>query len=199
MAKKSKGISEEDKKRIMSEMKRIEALGVGSIPEGKEIKEIDYTNQVEYVNNYLSEKALILNSVADKLTDKWKEFNADNKFVVKTKVIYFNNTYRVSVLIESITRGHNIIFYSRQDRISVELFPDKQQLKETVQDFILSVMGDLMERGVESLRREQIIARREGMYQSVDREVPGSELILYPMTKEESFVKEKSQDEPSSN
>ena len=165
----------------------------------KEIKEIDYTNQVEYINNYLSEKAIILNTVAKKLTEKWEESNVDCMFVVKTKVIYFNNTYRVSVLIESITKGHNVIFYSRQDRISVELFPDRRQLKETVQDFILSVMGDLMERGVESLRREVVINRRENMYYSEDREVPGSELILYPLTKEEGFVKtEKSQDEPDS-
>ncbi len=168
------------------------------IPKGKEILDIDYTTQVEYVNNYLSEKAVILNTVAKKLTENWEEHNAECKFVVETKVIYFNNTYRVSVKIESITRGHNIIFYARQDRISVELFPDKQQLKETVQDFILSVMGDLMEKGVEAFRTEAIINKRENMYYSVDREVPGSELILYPMTKDESSVNEKSQDEPDS-
>jgi len=152
-----------------------------------EVKKIDYTNQVEYINNYLSEKAYMLHVVCKKLTEQWEEFNAQCVFELKTKTIYYNNAYRVSAVIESVTKGHNIIFYSRQDRISVELFPDKENLKATVQDFVLSVMGDLMERGVESLRRKAIIDKRENMYYSVDRKVPGSEIMLYPLTKDEAY------------
>ena len=157
----------------------------------------DYTKELEYLNNYLSEKAVILKYACKHLTESWKEYNIENEFILETKVIYYNKKFRMKVLVQSQIKGMNIIFYSRQDSISSEMSGYKKELKESIQDFILSVMGDFIERGMESLRREAIIDFRERTKpveadSDIDNDIYQGFFNTYPMRVNEAFPKKNS-------
>lgn len=159
--------------------------------EKKEKKQEDYDLAIKYIKNYLSEKCIILQSVCDKLSRKWTLNNSSTTFFVIPSVIYYNSTFRVKILIESVTADTNCIFYSRQDRISVHLADYKPELKEAIQDFVLSVMGDFLERGFESYRRETVRRLKDAM---IDTKEINSEndlknfISAYPLTPNESFI-----------
>lgn len=116
----------------------------------------DYSKEVKYISNYLNEKANVLQHACKHITDKWDEHNLENIFTLTTKAIHFNGKFRLTVLVESAVGSNNVIFYSRQDSISEQMADHKPELKMTIQDFVLSVMGDFIERGIESMRRETI-------------------------------------------
>jgi hypothetical protein len=141
----------------------------------------DYTKDVEYIGNYLQEKMVIINSVCDHLSKKWKEQNIDNVYKAITSVVAYNNSFRLKVLIESEINNVNCIFYVRQDQISYQLADYKVELKQAIQDFVLSVMGDFMENGLESLRRKVIIGERERLFYSEDKEVPKEHILVKPL------------------
>lgn len=150
----------------------------------------DFAKEVRFLELYLEEKATPLKYACRHLSERWNEFNMDNRFIVRTKVIYFNNKFRLSVVIESDYNGKNIIFYSRQDGISSAMANHKDELKITVQDFVLSVMGDLMERGIESLRREAINNTRERLYGT---DIIDNNFILsYPLKYDDVYPKKNS-------
>lgn len=149
-------------------------------------KKIDYTKQVDYVKNNLSSKCMMLEYAAKHITKRWEEANIDNVFTVIPSAIYFNNTYRLKITIESAIGGKNIIFFHRQNSISVELWKYKKELKEAIQDFVFSVMGDLMEKGIETLRTENILDRRARMYDGrTDHDLPKIEHEHYPCIADE--------------
>ena len=148
----------------------------------------DYSREVDYINNYLSEKAIILKEACRKLSKKWEEFNMEVEFKLETKAIYFNKKFRMKVLVESEYKDNNNIFYVRQDSVSVALVQHKPELKECIQDFVLSVMGDFIERGMESYRREAINDYRERL--NLSDEQKDNFLITYPLKPDDVFPTE---------
>ena len=149
----------------------------------------NFSKEVQFLELYLEEKSTPLKYACRHLSEKWNEFNIDNRFILKTKVIYFNNKFRLSVVLESDYNGKNVIFYSRQDGISSALANHKDDLKLTVQDFVLSVMGDLMERGIESFRRESINDTRERLFGSEVMDVYF--LQAYPLKHDDIYPQKK--------
>jgi hypothetical protein len=155
--------------------------------ESKEKK--DFSKEVDYISNYLSEKANILEHACKHISEKWEEHNIQNQFLVRTNAIYFNNSIRVKVLVESVAGKYNVIFYSRQDAISVELLNHKPELKMAVQDFVLSVMGDFIEKGMEAMRVEVINNTRERVDPS-DQELDDF-LLAYPLKMDDVYPETK--------
>jgi len=155
----------------------------------------DYTKDVEYLNNYLAEKAIILEQSCKHITDRWKEHNIDNVFYLHTRVICFNGSFRLKVIVESEIGTHNVIFYSRQEAVSTEMINHKDELKMAVQDFILSVMGDFIEKGMESMRVGVIEDNRARAFEHSD-DVPNDKsyedfLLCYPLKSDDVFPKTK--------
>ena len=155
----------------------------------------DYTKDVEYLNNYLAEKAIILEQSCKHITDRWKEHNIDNVFHLHTRVIYFNGSFRMKVMVESEIGSHNVIFFSRQEAISTELVSHKPELKMSVQDFVLSVMGDFIEKGMESMRIGVIEDNRARAFEFKEK-VPSDKsyedfLMIYPLKSDDVFPKTK--------
>lgn len=147
----------------------------------------DYTRDVEYLNNYLAEKAIVLVQSCKHITDRWAEHNVENLFEVETKAIYFNGSFRIKVMVQSTVGAYNVIFYSRQNAISVEMVNHKPELKMAVQDFILSVMGDFIERGIESMRRETIEDNRYRL--SPKGKMAKEYLLAYPLKSDDVYPK----------
>jgi tRNA G37 N-methylase Trm5 len=144
-------------------------------------KPYDYSKHIEYINNNLSSRCMMLDFAAKHITKRWQENNVDNVFTIIPSVIYFNNTYRLKITIESVIGEKNVIFFSRQEAISVSLWPHKKELKEAIQDFVFSVVGDLMEKGIEVMRVENILDRRARMYDGrTDKDLPKIENEYYP-------------------
>jgi hypothetical protein len=152
--------------------------------ETKEVKK-DYSKEVEYVANNLSEKCMMLQFAAKHITKRWRDKGIDNEFRIMPSAIYYNQAFRVKIMIESAIGSNNTIFYSRQSSISVDLWEHKFELREAIQEFVFSVIGDLMEEGTESFRRKAIQDTRDRMYTDTGRAVPGSEKFIYPLTIEE--------------
>ena len=147
----------------------------------EQVKQIDYTKQVAYVQNNLSSRCMMLEYAARHITKRWEDHNIENVFTIIPSTIYFNNTYRLKITIESSIGDKNIIFFHRQEAISVELWSHKKELKEAIQDFVYSVIGDLMEKGIETLRTENILDRRSRMYDGrTDTDLPKIEHEYYP-------------------
>ena len=67
----------------------------------------------------------------------------------------------VRVNIQSVYKGKNVIFYSRQSIISEQLKDYPDEMKETVREFISRVMVDLIKEGIGRLRRQAINNNRE--------------------------------------
>ena len=111
---------------------------------------------LDYLNYYLSHSSSILNEVCLGLTKNWKEFNIDNEFFIETKVIHFEKKYRTKIVIQSVYKKKNVIFYSKQGIISEHLADYSEEMKEAIREFVSKVMLDLMKEGIESLRRVSI-------------------------------------------
>ena len=144
-------------------------------------KPYDYSKHIEYINNNLSSRCMMLDFAAKHITKRWEEKNVENVFTVIPSAIYFDYTYRIKITIESVIGGKNIIFYHRQGSISASLWEHKKELKDAIQDFVFSVMGDLMEKGIETMRVENILDRRARMYDGrTEVDMPKIEHEYYP-------------------
>ena len=125
----------------------------------KQMKEKAF--DLDYLNEYLDHSTGVLNSVCKELTREWEGFNVSNVFFLESKAILFEKKYRVRVNIQSVYKGKNVIFYSRQSIISEQLKDYPDEMKEAVREFISRVMVDLIKEGIGRLRRQAINNNRE--------------------------------------
>ena len=125
----------------------------------KQMKEKAF--DLDYLNEYLDHSTGVLNSVCKELTREWESFNVSNVFFLESKAILFEKKYRVRVNIQSVYKGKNVIFYSRQSIISEQLKDYPDEMKEAVREFISRVMVDLIKEGIGRLRRQAINNNRE--------------------------------------
>ena len=98
-------------------------------------------------------------------------------------------------MVESVIGIHNVIFYSRQESISTEMVNHRPELKMAVQDFILSVMGDFIEKGMEAMRIGVIEDNRARAFEFKEK-VPSDKsyedfLLIYPLKSDDVFPKTK--------
>jgi hypothetical protein len=127
----------------------------------------------------------MIHTACDILSQDWQKHNVENKFVVKTDVIYIKTItggqFRMKVLIESQldnNENKNCIFYVRQSIINDAIVGHTKDLKLIVQDFCRSVMGDILEQGLTKSRENAIMEHRERT-NTID--------ATYPLKKDESY------------
>jgi len=116
---------------------------------------------LDYLNEYLEYSTGVLDNVCKELTKEWERFNVSNVFFLESKAILFEKKYRIKINIQSVYKGKNVIFYSRQSIISEQLKDYPDEMKEAVREFISKVMVDLIKEGIGTLRRTTINNTRE--------------------------------------